>query len=122
MTRKEKCYAGFPEQTKALRAGFRFELTNLRLRMQAFDGERRTVSSSRSTTIDLARSELPVKSLSKPAAYLGGRKPSLPDGHGHQAKVGDYVYSPDHYVLGAFAKTPEIRLKRTRHVPKESTD
>lgn len=61
-----------------------------------------------------------MKSLSKPAAYLGDRKPSLPVAHSHQDKGRDYVYSPDHYVLGAFAKKPEIRVKKPRHVPKES--
>ena len=61
-----------------------------------------------------------MKSLSKPAAYLGDRKPSLPDAHGHYAKGGDYVYSPDHYVLGAFAKAPEISVKKTRHIPQKN--
>lgn len=58
-----------------------------------------------------------MKTLSKPAAYLGGRQPSLPDAQSHQAKGGDYVYSPHQFVLGAFAKGPEIRVKKTRHVP-----
>ncbi len=61
-----------------------------------------------------------MKTLSKPAAYLGDRKPSVPDARHHQAKGGDYVYSPANYVLGSFVKTPEIRIKKTRHLPPES--
>lgn len=68
----------------------------------------------------LVRSELPMKSLSKPAAYLGNRKPNLPNAHSHQARGGDYVYSPDHYVLGAFVKAPEMSVKKTGHLPKKS--
>ena len=61
-----------------------------------------------------------MKTLSRPAAYLGDRQPSLPDAQSHQAKGSDYVYSPAHYLLGAFAMPPEIRVKKTRHVPEES--
>lgn len=61
--------------------------------------------------------------LSKPAAYLGDRKPSLPDAHSQQINGGDYVFSPESYVLGSFVKLPQIRIKKTRHLPAtETTD
>lgn len=62
-----------------------------------------------------------MQTLSKPAAYLGNRKPSLPDAKSHQAKAVDYVYSPDNYVLAAFAKASEIRIKKTRRRPAENS-
>lgn len=61
--------------------------------------------------------------LSKPAAYLGDRKPYLPDAYSHQDNAADYVFSPESYVLGSFAKLPQIRIKKTRHLPvTETTD
>lgn len=62
-----------------------------------------------------------MKNFSKSAAYLGDRKPSLPEAGSHQAKGGDYVYSPDDYVLGEFSSAPEIHIKKTRHSPSKKS-
>lgn len=61
---------------------------------------------------------------SKSAAYLGDRKPQLPDIDSHATSSDDYVFAPNWPVLGMFfdpSKQPKVTIKKARVLQRAKT-
>lgn len=65
-----------------------------------------------------------MSTLSKSAAYLGDRKPQLPDFDSHTTASNTYVFEPNWHVLAKLldpSKQPKVTIKRVRTVQREKT-
>lgn len=61
--------------------------------------------------------EVEMSPASKSAAYLGDKKPQLPDVESHTTSSDDYVFEPNWHVLAQLvdpSKQPKVTLKKSR--------